>query len=101
VPEDVAFATKPALAAQMITSALVAGVPAAWVSGDEVYGQDPHLHALLERERIGYVLAVAHHRRVRFNDADTPVADITSTVRPRHWHRYSAGAGAKGPRYYA
>jgi hypothetical protein len=28
------------------------------------------------------------------------VADITGTSAPWHWHRYSAGAGAKGPRDY-
>lgn len=100
IPQDAVFATKPALAAQMITSALAAGVPAAWVSGDEVYGQDPHLRAVLEQAQIGYVLAVAGNRRAHFNGADVPVADITHAAAPRHWHRYSAGAGAKGPRYY-
>jgi SRSO17 transposase len=100
VPEGAAFATKPALAAQMIASALAAGVPAAWVSGDEVYGQDPHLQALLEEAQVGYVLAVAGNRRARFNGADVPVADITGAAAPRQWHRYSAGAGAKGPRYH-
>jgi SRSO17 transposase len=100
VPQDLTFATKPALAAQMIISALAAGVPAAWVSGDEVYGQDPDLRALLEEAQVGYVLAVAGNRRVGFGGADVPVADITAAAAPRHWHRYSAGAGAKGPRYY-
>ena len=41
VPQDTAFATKPALAKAMITRALDAGTPAAWVTADEVYGQDP------------------------------------------------------------
>jgi SRSO17 transposase len=100
VPEGALFATKPALAAQMITSALAAGVPAAWASGDEVYGQDPHLRAVLEEAQIGYVLTIAGNRRAHFNGADVPVADITTAAAPRHWHRYSAGAGAKGPRYY-
>jgi hypothetical protein len=39
--EDVQFATKPALATEMIGAALDAGVAAAWVAGDEVYGADP------------------------------------------------------------
>lgn len=43
IPESVAFATKPALAARMIGRALDAGVPASWVAGDEVYGGNPHL----------------------------------------------------------
>jgi hypothetical protein len=32
----------------MLISALAAGVPAARVSGEEVYGQDPHLRAVRE-----------------------------------------------------
>src|SRR5947208_3158457 len=43
VPDEVEFATKPALAREMITRALDAGVPAWWVAGDEVYGADPGL----------------------------------------------------------
>lgn len=43
VPHDVGFATKPALARQMIAAALDAGVPFGWVTGDEVYGADPLL----------------------------------------------------------
>ncbi len=43
VPEEVGFATKPALARQMIAAALNAGAPAAFVTGDEVYGADPGL----------------------------------------------------------
>jgi hypothetical protein len=49
----------PGLAWQMIAAALDAGVTAAWVTGDEAYGQDPQLRAALEACRTGYVLAVA------------------------------------------
>ena len=59
VPADTAFATKPALARQMIADALDAGTPAAWVTADEVYGQDPALRAELACRGLGYVLAVA------------------------------------------
>jgi SRSO17 transposase len=48
----------------MIARALDAGTPAAWVTGDEVYGGDPGLRADLERRQIGYVLAVAASHRV-------------------------------------
>lgn len=63
VPGNVAFATKPALARQMITRALDGGAAAPWVAGDEVYGADPALRRELENRRTGYVLAVAcsHH----------------------------------------
>jgi SRSO17 transposase len=64
IPEQAGFATKPALATQMLTRTLDAGVPAAWVTGDEVYGADPMLRAELEARGVGYVLAVACDQRV-------------------------------------
>jgi SRSO17 transposase len=53
IPDQVGFATKPALATAMICRALDAGVPAGWVAGDEVYGADPRLRAELEARQIG------------------------------------------------
>jgi SRSO17 transposase len=52
-PEEVEFATKPALAATMMGRALDAGVPARWVAVDEVYGADPGLRAELEARQVG------------------------------------------------
>jgi SRSO17 transposase len=72
VPQEVGFATKPALAAKMIRRALDAGVPAAWVAGDEVYGANPGLRAELEARQIGYVLAVACDHPVAFGGATPP-----------------------------
>jgi SRSO17 transposase len=43
----------------MILHALDAGVLASWVTGDEVYGGNPHLRMALEEHGIGYVMAVA------------------------------------------
>ena len=54
-----AFATKPELARKMIGRAVKAGVPFAWVAGDEVYGGNPKLRAWLEEQQIPYVMAVA------------------------------------------
>jgi SRSO17 transposase len=53
VPDQVGFATKPALATAMLRRALDAGVPAAWVTGDEVDGADPTLRAALEASGLG------------------------------------------------
>ncbi|MFJ9012774.1 IS701 family transposase [Streptomyces canus] len=102
VPEHVEFATKPTLAGQMIAAALDAGIGASWVTGDEAYGQDPGLRALLESRRTGYVLAVACSTRVQINQGRTAArADAVADRLPASaWHRQSAGAGAKGPRYY-
>jgi len=38
VPDELAFATKPQLAAAMLERAREAGMPARWVAADEVYG---------------------------------------------------------------
>ncbi|GAA3168765.1 MULTISPECIES: transposase [Streptomyces] len=102
VPEQVESATKPALAGQMIAAALDAGVSASRVTGDEAYGQNPGLRALLESRRTGYVLAVACSTRVRINQGRTAArADaVADCLLASAWYRQSAGAGAKGPRYY-
>src|SRR5512132_4061540 len=100
VPDQVGFATKPALAKAMLGRALDAGVPAAWVTGDEVYGADPVLRAALEARGIGYVLAVACDHRVRIG-GDTYRADaLLRRVPARAWQCVSAGRGAKGHRLY-
>jgi SRSO17 transposase len=100
VPDQVGFATKPSLATQMLARTLEAGVPAAWVTGDEVYGADPGLRAELEARGVGYVLAVACDHRV-VAAGDTYRADILlARVPARAWQCVSAGRGAKGHRYY-
>ena len=84
----------------MLTRTLDAGVPAAWVAGDEVYGADPRLRAELERRGVGYVLAVAcDHRVVAAGDAYRADA-LLRRVPARAWQLASAGRGAKGHRYY-
>jgi SRSO17 transposase len=100
VPEGTAFATKPALARQMIIRALDAGTPAAWVTADEVYGQDPQLRAELARRGLGYVLAVAKSHPVTTAIGPRPAIELARRLPARAWQRISAGPGAKGPRWY-
>jgi SRSO17 transposase len=40
VPDDVQFASKTKLARLMLGRALDAGMPAAWVTADEAYGEE-------------------------------------------------------------
>ena len=102
IPDDIEFATKPALAIAMITKALDAGVPASWVTGDEVYGADPDLRRHLQDRQIGYVLAIAANRRVTTRDGQPrTAAKVCATTRARSWHRLSAGDGAHGQRWYS
>lgn len=100
VPEDLGFATKPALATEMIAQALDAGVPATWVTGDEVYGSDPHLSAELERRQVGYVLAVSRKRTIATRAGVLQAGVLAHRLPQRAWQRLSAGAGAKGHRLY-
>src|SRR6266487_6451034 len=64
VPEAVRFATKGSLARSMPERACAAGVPAAWVVGETVYGTDPGLRPWLEVRRRAYMLAVPKTHRV-------------------------------------
>jgi SRSO17 transposase len=100
IPEATAFATKPALARRMIARALDAGLQAAWVAGDEVYGADPGLRASLERRQVGYVLAVARSHQVTAGLRAVRADKIAAGLPRSAWQRHSAGAGAKGHRYY-
>lgn len=99
VPDYVEFATKPALAEQMITRTLDAGVEAAWVTGDEVYGNTGALRRALAARRLGCVLAVAKTHPITTGIGTRHAVDYA--VRPGlRWHRYSAGPGVRGPRTY-
>lgn len=100
VPPDVGFATKPQLAAQMIERALDAGVRAAWAAGDEVYGDNPHLRAALEERRLGYVLAVASNHHLTVGPGRFRADALATRIPKRAWQKISAGAGAKGHRWY-
>ncbi|MEU6234973.1 IS701 family transposase [Kitasatospora sp. NPDC047058] len=100
IPDDLRFATKPALATEMIAQALDADVPAAWVTGDEVYGGDPHLSAELERRQVGYVLAISRKRPITTSAGVFPAGLLAHGLPKRAWQRLSAGDGAKGHRFY-
>jgi SRSO17 transposase len=100
IPAQVGFATKPTLARRMLARALDAGVPAAWVTGDEVYGADPALRAELEARGIGYVLAVACDHPVVAGGKAWRADALRKRVPARAWQCVSAGRGAKGHRFY-
>jgi SRSO17 transposase len=100
VPADVTFATKPALAARMLWRTLAAGVPAAWVIGDTVYGTHRPLRAGLEARLQAYALAGSSQEHVEVAGAQKRVDQLAKEVAPEAWQRLSAGEGSKGPRLY-
>jgi SRSO17 transposase len=101
IPEETAFATKPALAKAMLARAFAAGVPAAWVTGDEVYGGDGGLRRWLELERRAYVLAVRSNQYVWAGLQQSTVATLAQALPQRAWRTITIAAGSKGPRRYA
>jgi len=102
VPEDLAFKTKPQLAADILTGLHTAGLLPPWATGDEVYGRDKSLRDLGEQHDVGYVFGVpcsftvvlTSGRRVRAGQA-------LKLVPAKAWNRASCGAGSKGDRTYA
>jgi SRSO17 transposase len=104
VPEVVRFATKPELARRMLERAREAGVPAAWVTGDSIYGGDRRLRVWLEQQDQPFVLAVASDEplwAVLEGRWGQPRADaIAAPIPAEQWRRLSAGDGTKGPRLY-
>ena len=105
IPEEVAFATKPALACRMIGRALDAGLPCAWVLGDEIYGSDRRLRLELERRGQPFVLAIRSNEKLWAVLGERlgqhAASRLAAGLPARAWRRLSAGAGSKGERLYA
>jgi SRSO17 transposase len=100
VPAAVGFATKGHLAQRMLARAFAAGVPAAWVTGDEVYGNAGRLRAWLETQGRAYVLAVSCDHLVWADGRQQRVDALVAALPAGAWQRLSAGEGSQGPRLY-
>jgi SRSO17 transposase len=100
MPAERLFATKPQLAQQMLQRAFDAGVPAAWVAGDSVYGDNRSLRLWLEEHGHAYVLAVSGKEYVGRAGRQWQVKTLLAMLEEENWCRLRAGDGTKGPRWY-
>jgi SRSO17 transposase len=104
IPKEVVFATKPELARRMIARAIAAEVPFAWVLGDEVYGSNRRLRLDLEQQECSFVLAICSNEKLWSTLDDRmgqhTAAALAAAIPEAAWQRLSAGAGAKGERFY-
>jgi SRSO17 transposase len=104
VPEKVTFATKLQIAGELISAALDAGAPCAWMLADALYGSDSKLRRLLEDRRQPYVLAVRSNLHLRFVTGEgfiqTDPATLADELAPDSWKAHPAGEGTKGIRLY-
>jgi SRSO17 transposase len=110
VPEQIGMRTKSELAKEMLRRALDAGVKAAWVVADSVYGDSRRLGMFLEEREQPYVLAVSGKAYVWAGFRQHRVGTVLRSLRQGDsalveetgggWRRLSAGEGSKGPRLY-
>jgi SRSO17 transposase len=104
VPDDVAFATKPAMAREMVSKILDEGIACAFVLADALYGSDYQFRRMLEKRGQAYVLAIRSNHVLRFIEewrfVQTDPAALVDELEAQAWQSLSAGEGAKGPRLY-
>jgi SRSO17 transposase len=101
VPLEVGFKTRPQQVREMIEAALAAGVPFAWFTADEEFGQNPNLCEFLETSHIPYVMAVPKTTRFTNTTGQTRQLDVLAKrLPPNTWQRRSCGIGSKGFRVY-
>jgi SRSO17 transposase len=97
VPVDAMCIPKPALGQQLLERAFAAGVTAAWVTADSVYGGAYALRHALEERQQPFVLAVPSTQRVELS---AKAAQVVAAWPDGAWQRLSAGEGSQGPRWY-
>jgi SRSO17 transposase len=100
IPEEAVFTTKPRQAQAMISRAIAAGVPFAWVTADETYGQAKYLQAWLEDQDVCYVVAIRCSDTLTTGAGEQRADALISAAPSRAWQRLSTGAGAHGPRVF-
>ena len=100
VPAEIGFATKGELARRMLSHAFEAGVPAKWITADEVYGNDGKLRRWLEARNKPYVLAVARSHPLMVAFQSKRAEEVVAEAPPEAWQRVEVGTGSKGPRVY-
>ena len=124
IPDHVTFRTKPRSALRMHHRLRRLGLPIGWVTGDEVYGDNPVLRAGLERRQTRYVLAVSStsevwpeapvvsmpakpagqrgpaRTRPTISSPSVAVSHLVSSWAPEAWQRLAVHQGEKGPIVY-
>lgn len=128
VPRKVRFHRKPELGLRLLRRAWSRGVPMAWVTGDEVYGDAPYVRDGIARAGKRYVLAVGANTPVWSERPQTVAPEPSVSARggrpqtrtrlapeqPRastvhavaaswpaaQWHRLAVREGEKGPIEY-
>jgi SRSO17 transposase len=100
VPDQVAFATKPQLAIDLIRAATTAGIHAGYVTADEVYAALAFRTACRSLH-LSYVVAVPATRQITTGDHQRRTATaIAHLVPATAWARMRTGSATKGAKDY-
>jgi SRSO17 transposase len=97
VPAEATCIPKPTLGKQLLERAFTAGVRAAWVTADSIYGGAYQLRHYLEEREQPFVLAVPSTQRVGLS---AKAEQVVAAWPAETWQRLSAGEGSQGPRWY-
>jgi SRSO17 transposase len=100
VPPEQRFATKGELAKGMLARACAAGVPAAWVVADSLYGRAAPFRAWLEGQERPYVVGILPVQAVEHAGHRQRAKTLAAGQPPEAWARRSAGAGCQGERVH-
>jgi SRSO17 transposase len=98
IGDEVAFATKPEQFRAILARALDAGVPFAWATADEAFGQNAELRGWMEVHDVAFVMATRSTNLC--SPGGVSVAELVAAQPAGRWHRRSAGTGAHGERFY-
>lgn len=97
IPDGIEFETKPRHAMAMLARAFGAGVPFAWITADEAYGQVKYLRTWLEEHDAAHVLATkVNDILITTDGAEHRADELIAALPQRAWRRLSVGAGAHG-----
>ena len=99
ISEGTAFSTEIRTARAILGRAFAAGVPAAWATGDEVYGTW-ELRWWLEEQERPHVPAARADQHAWAGSGQATVATLAKAPPRRAWHEITIAAGSKGPRRY-
>src|SRR6266496_1173166 len=96
VPPEVTFKTRPVQVQEMIEAARAAGVPFAWFTADEEFGQNPGLCDYLQDSQIPYVMAIPKNTQFTDTAGTAAQVDIFAKQLPRNtWQRRACGIDSK------
>jgi SRSO17 transposase len=100
VPGGVRFATKVALAKQLLARAFAAAVPGRWVVADCLYGRAHHFRGWLEDQGRAHVVGVLPAQVVVHAGRRQRAKALAESLPPSAWVRQSAGTGCQGERIH-